>query len=55
MMDPKARTPRLQELLAEFDRLVKEQCELIVKDEMEERRQTPRLRALLARGGYAGS
>ena len=35
MMDPKARTPRLQELLAEFDRLVKEQRELIVKDEMD--------------------
>jgi predicted Zn-dependent peptidase len=35
MMDPKARTPRLQELLAEFDGLVKEQRELIVKDEMD--------------------
>jgi len=35
MMDPKARTPRLQEALAEFDRLVKEQRELIVKDEMD--------------------
>ena len=35
MMDPKARTPRLQELLAEFDRLVKEQRGLIVKDEMD--------------------
>src|SRR5512137_1999651 len=33
MTDPRARTPRLQELLAEFDRLVKEQRELIVKDE----------------------
>ncbi len=35
MMDPKARTPRLSEALAEFDRLVKEQRELIVKDEMD--------------------
>jgi predicted Zn-dependent peptidase len=35
MMDPKARTPRLQELLVEFDRFVKEQRELIVKDEMD--------------------
>jgi len=35
LMDPKARTPRLQEALAEFDRLVKEQRELIVKDEMD--------------------
>ena len=35
MMDPAARTPRLQEALAEFDRLVKEQRELIVKDEMD--------------------
>jgi len=35
MMDPKARTPRLQEALDEFDRLVKEQRELIVKDEMD--------------------
>jgi predicted Zn-dependent peptidase len=35
MMDPKARTPRLQEALAEFDRLVREQRELIVKDEMD--------------------
>ena len=35
MMDPKARTPRLAEALAEFDRLVKEQRELIVKDEMD--------------------
>jgi len=35
MMDPKSRTPRLQEALEEFDRLVKEQRELIVKDEMD--------------------
>jgi predicted Zn-dependent peptidase len=35
MMDPKARTPRLQEALDEFDRLVKEQRDLIVKDEMD--------------------
>jgi predicted Zn-dependent peptidase len=35
MLDPKARTPRLQEALDEFDRLVKEQRELIVKDEMD--------------------
>ncbi len=35
MLDPKVRTPRLQEALAEFDRLVKEQRELVVKDEMD--------------------
>jgi predicted Zn-dependent peptidase len=35
MMDPMARTPRLQQLLLDFDRLVKEQRELIVKDEMD--------------------
>ncbi len=35
MMDPAVRTPRLQEAIAEFDRLVKEQRELIVKDEMD--------------------
>jgi predicted Zn-dependent peptidase len=35
MMDPAVRTPRLSEALAEFDRLVKEQRELIVKDEMD--------------------
>jgi predicted Zn-dependent peptidase len=35
MMDPKARTPRLQKLLGEFDNLVKNQRELIVKDEMD--------------------
>ncbi|MDR1841969.1 MAG: insulinase family protein [Holophagales bacterium] len=34
MMDPSVRTPRLQELLDEFDKLVKEQRELIVKDEL---------------------
>ncbi len=34
MMDPAARTPRLTKLLAEFDALVKEQRELIVKDEI---------------------
>jgi predicted Zn-dependent peptidase len=34
MMDPAVRTPRLRELLAEFDRLVREQRELIVKDEI---------------------
>ena len=34
MMDPAARTPRLQQLLGDFDRLVKEQRELIVKDEI---------------------
>jgi len=32
--DPSVRTPRLQNLLNEFDKLVKEQRELIVKDEM---------------------
>jgi predicted Zn-dependent peptidase len=35
MMDPAVRTPRLQGLFAEFDRLVKEQRALIVKDEMD--------------------
>ena len=35
MMDPKARTPRLQQALDDFDKLVKEQRELIVKDEMD--------------------
>jgi predicted Zn-dependent peptidase len=35
MMDPKARTPELQRALDEFDRLVKEQRELVVKDEMD--------------------
>ena len=35
MMDPKARTPRLQQLLLDFEKLVKEQRELIVKDEMD--------------------
>ncbi len=35
MMDPKVRTPRLQEALDEFDRLVKDQRDLIVKDEMD--------------------
>lgn len=35
MTDPKARTPRLREALDEFDRLVKEQRGLIVKDEMD--------------------
>ncbi|MBI4911112.1 MAG: insulinase family protein [Acidobacteria bacterium] len=35
MMDPKARTPRLQQLLGEFDALVKEQRTLVVKDEMD--------------------
>jgi predicted Zn-dependent peptidase len=35
MMDPGARTPRLQELLTKFDALVKEQRALIVKDEMD--------------------
>jgi predicted Zn-dependent peptidase len=34
-MDPKARTPRLQQLLDEFDRLVQEQRALVVKDEMD--------------------
>lgn len=34
MMDPKARTPRLQELLDRFDAAVKEQRALIVKDEI---------------------
>ncbi|MDR2697831.1 MAG: insulinase family protein [Holophagales bacterium] len=32
--DPSVRTPRLQNLLDEFDKLVKEQRELIVKDEI---------------------
>ena len=35
MMSPDARTPRLRELLAKFDALVKEQRALIVKDEMD--------------------
>jgi predicted Zn-dependent peptidase len=35
MMDPAVRTPRLQVAIAEFDRLVKDQRELIVKDEMD--------------------
>jgi predicted Zn-dependent peptidase len=35
MMDPKVRTPRLQELLGEFERLVAEQRALVVKDEMD--------------------
>ena len=35
MMDPKARTPRLQELIKAFDRLVEEQRGLVVKDEMD--------------------
>ena len=35
MNDPAVRTPRLLEALEEFDRLVKEQRELIVKDEMD--------------------
>jgi len=35
MMDPASRTPRLSELLARFDALVKEQRALIVKDEMD--------------------
>ena len=35
MMAPAARTPRLSELLAKFDALVKEQRALIVKDEMD--------------------
>ncbi|MBK9967484.1 MAG: insulinase family protein [Holophagales bacterium] len=35
MMDPAVRTPRLTELLAKFDALVKEQRALIVKDEMD--------------------
>ena len=34
MADPAVRTPRLQGLLTEFERLVKEQRELIVKDEI---------------------
>jgi len=35
MTDPKVRTPRLKELLGEFDRLVAEQRALVVKDEMD--------------------
>ncbi|MFZ2494065.1 MAG: pitrilysin family protein [Thermoanaerobaculia bacterium] len=35
MMDPAVRTPRLQSLLADFDKLVSEQRDLIVKDEMD--------------------
>lgn len=35
LMDPKVRTPRLQQLLGEFDGLVKEQRALIVKDELD--------------------
>ncbi len=35
MMDPKARTPRLQDLIKAFDRLVEEQRGLVVKDEMD--------------------
>ncbi len=34
LMDPKARTPKLQELLDRFDAAVKEQRQLIVKDEI---------------------
>ncbi len=34
MMDPKVRTPRLQQLLEQFDAAVKEQRALIVKDEI---------------------
>jgi predicted Zn-dependent peptidase len=34
MMDPAARTPRLQQLVVDFDALVKEQRDLIVKDEI---------------------
>jgi predicted Zn-dependent peptidase len=34
MMDPKARTPRLRQLLDQFDATVKEQRSLIVKDEI---------------------
>ena len=34
MMDPKVRTPRLQQLLEHFDTAVKEQRNLIVKDEI---------------------
>ncbi len=34
MMDPKARTPRLQQLLEQFEAAVKEQRALIVKDEI---------------------
>ncbi len=36
MMDPKARTPRLKQLVDEYDALVKEQRALIVKDEMDQ-------------------
>ncbi|HLO66216.1 MAG TPA: pitrilysin family protein [Holophaga sp.] len=36
MMDPRARTPRLEALLKEFDALVKEQRALVVKDEMDQ-------------------
>ena len=36
MMDPKARTPRLKQLLDEYGALVKEQRTLIVKDEMDQ-------------------
>jgi predicted Zn-dependent peptidase len=35
MLDPKARTPRLQQLHRDFDKLVQEQRQLIVKDEMD--------------------
>jgi len=35
MMDPKARTPRLQQLLKDFEGLVQEQRGLVVKDEMD--------------------
>ncbi len=35
MSDPKVRTPRLQELQGQFDALVKQQRELIVKDELD--------------------
>jgi len=34
MMDPSVRTPQLQSLINEFDKLVEEQRELIVKDEI---------------------
>jgi predicted Zn-dependent peptidase len=36
MMDPKARTPKLQKLLLDFEALVQEQRALIVKDEMDQ-------------------
>ena len=58
MMDPAVRTPRLTELLAKFDALVKEQRALIVKDEMDKLYQeegSTGLNASTRRGSSSGS